>query len=234
MSSTRLNAASGLRAPTSTAPAEAESWRRPERRPELAEIDPSLQLRRATATKEGRPAAVSDLAVEKHRELEPPPPPAGRPRARRRGRDPWSAADKPTSGTMSAAPTRGWIPVCRRRSMCSAAARDACDERLDEQIVVGEQRVNRTVMVAIGVRIDHARTRVRIRARNGLDDRRVASLGDVRHGLQRGHRNTLRACASRLHRCTTTVAPRSTTTGTRASGSSRGAIGRASPTSSTA
>ena len=94
--------------------------RRAKRGPQLATVDAPLQLRRPTLAEEGGSHAVGALAVEKHRQPELAPDALAELERNSRAR----CICEPTSGTIgttSAAPTRGWIPTCSRRSISSAA-----------------------------------------------------------------------------------------------------------------
>ena len=82
--SSRLNATSGCAHAEQHRAGRGSSRRGPERRRELAGVDPPLQLVRPAAPEERGPAPAADLAVEKDREPELLPHPSRRPRARRR------------------------------------------------------------------------------------------------------------------------------------------------------
>ena len=83
--------------------------------------------------------------------------------------------------------------VVRAQVDPSARLADPGDEPVLERLVVADQREHRTVVVAVDMRVEHTRARARERVRDRSDDRRVATLGDVRHGLEQGARRaTLR------------------------------------------
>ncbi len=123
------------------------------------------------------------------------------------------------SGTTSAAPTRGWAPSCVRRSIrstailmpaSSASASSASDPTSGE---------HRAVVVGIGVDVEQPRVH-REGGPDRVHDRPVATLAEVRDGLEWQHVRTL----GRAWISTTTTGRPSTTTGTSGEGSSRDAI----------
>ena len=81
----------------------------PEVRRQLAVIDPALELVRAAAPEERRPAAGGELAVEEDREAELLADAAASFSAAARARG-MSSGSIGTSGTTSAAPIRGCAP----------------------------------------------------------------------------------------------------------------------------
>ncbi len=62
------------------------------------------------------------------------------------------------------------------------------DEPVLERRLVADQCDHRAVVVAVQMRVEHARARASERVGDGGDRRRIAPLGDVRDGLEQGHR----------------------------------------------
>ena len=166
-----MNAISGRRAPTSTPPAPDREPRRPEVRRELARVEPALQLLRAAAAEERRPAARRELAVEEDGQPELVADPRARAAARAACARSMSSGRSGTSGTTSAAPIRGCAPSCARRSMRSRAHGDAGDERIDELVLVSDEREDGAVVVGVGVDVEQPRVRGE-RGRERVDRRR--------------------------------------------------------------
>ena len=152
-------------------------------------VDPALELVRAAAPEERRPAA--------------------RARARRRGR-PGRPSSSPTrrasvaaaacargmssgsigtSGTTSAAPIRGCAPSWRAQVDAVARARDPGEERLDELLVFADEREDGAVVVDVGVDVEQLGMLAE-RRREGVDRRLVASFREVRHRFERQRSRT--------------------------------------------
>ena len=91
---------------------------------------------------------------------------SARARRRRCGRGPPGSSG--TSGTTSAAPTRGWTPSCSRRSMQLDGGAMPARRDVDEAVLVPDERVDRAVVVGVGVDVEQrarvARTPRRSRA----------------------------------------------------------------------
>lgn len=64
---------------------------------------------------------------------------------------------------------------------------DPRDEAVLERCGLPDQRDHRTVVIPVDVRVEHARACASERCRDRRDRGEVASLGDVRHGLQQRH-----------------------------------------------
>ena len=130
---------------------------RPFVRDELSRVDALPELVETSTPEVRGPAPLSDLAVEKHRQsaalLRLARPRCG-PQTFARSIDSGASG---TRGTTSTAPTRGWTPTCSRRSMRSTAAAMPASERLDQVVLLGCEREDRTVVVGIRVGVEEQR-----------------------------------------------------------------------------
>ena len=73
-----------------------------------------------------------------------------------------------------------------------ARARDPVEERGDELVLRADEREDRAVVVGVGVDVEQARVRGEGAAER-VDRAAVAAFREVRDGLERQHRTTLRA-----------------------------------------
>jgi hypothetical protein len=159
--------------------------RRAEIRGELARVDPRLQLDRAAAPEEGGPAPRREVRVEEDRQRELLPDPS-RELERRRAcalgvglpdrddRDDVGGAD----ARMSALVAAEVDPLAR--------ARDARQQRGHEIRRAADERVDGAVVILVRVDVEQACLPGQ-RLADRVDGRPVASLGEVRHGLEREH-----------------------------------------------
>ena len=161
--------------------------RRAEVRHQLPAVHAPLQLGRAAAPEERRPKLLGKVGVEedRQRELLPDTPgklERGRTRALgvglpdRRQRDDVRGAD----ARVRALVTAQVDPLAR--------GRDPGEQRGDELLLAANERVDRPVVVLVRVHIEQPGVR-RERLADRLDRRAVAPLGEVRHGLERQHRD---------------------------------------------
>ena len=156
---------------------------RPEVGDDLAGVDPRLEPRGAAAAEECR--AATGTAVEEYRQPELADR-AATSRAAARARS-MSSGLIGTSGTTSAAPTRGCAPSCRRRSIRSRARPTPATSASDQLRLRTDQREHRAVVVRVGVHVEQAGARARQCRADRLDRSAVSSLGEVRHRLERQH-----------------------------------------------
>jgi ABC-type multidrug transport system fused ATPase/permease subunit len=164
---------------------------------ELARVDAPLELLGAAAPVEGGLAAVlGQPSVEEDREPELVGEPVGeeersRPRAvlvlgpERHDRDDVRHSD-PRVGSLVGAE----VDEIDGRA-------NACDERRDELLAEADERVDGAMVVGVDVYVEQP-SRLRHRASEAHEDALVATLGDVRHRLERErHRARIRRPAGR-------------------------------------
>ena len=161
-------------------------------RRELTCVDPTLQLVWSAAAEEGRPPARRKLSVQEDRQCELLADPLGN----ASGRDPRALAvlgSQRNDGhhvggadaRMSALVPPQVDPIAR--------ARHSAHEGVDERSVLADDRKYGTVVVPVGVNVEHLRVRGE-RSTQRLDRVGVASLREVRHRLERQlHGRTLGA-----------------------------------------
>ena len=179
-----LNATSGRRAPTSTAPAAGSSRGGPK---SGASSPASIRAWSSSGPPRRKNAGPrSGTAVEEHRQA----------RARRRGPPTSRAAACArsmssgaigTSGTTSAAPMRGCAPSCRRRSIRSRAHPTPATQPVDQLRLRADEREDGAVVVRVGVDVQQPGARARQSRADRVDRPAVASFGEVRHRLERQH-----------------------------------------------
>ena len=150
---------------------------------ELARVDAPLELIQPSLSEEGGPPPFAERPVEEDRQPElhahphrEPPRRLSRPlfvlRGQRHERD----------------DVRG--PDPRMRSFVLAqvdqlgGSADACQQRLDELVARADQREDRAVVILVGVHVEQSRAARAQRPREGVDRRPVATLGEVRDGLE--------------------------------------------------
>jgi hypothetical protein len=151
---------------------------RPEIGPDLARIDPPLQLARPAAAVERRPAL--GRPVEKHGQPE-----RAESLSERDGHTPSGLQVAPKrhdrNHVGSADPRVGALVEAKIDSL--SCDPNAVDERLDQLGAAAEQREHRAVVVGVGMHVDKPGVRPERRA-DHLDRRSVAALREVRHRFE--------------------------------------------------
>ena len=163
---------------------------RPVRRFELAALDAPLERGRPAAPVERRAAPLAKRPVEEdgQPELVPDAPRDG---ARDRFRALEVLPGKRHHGNDVCRSHSRMDPVVPPEVDRAARFGDARDETVLERPLVSEQREHRAVVVRVEVPVDEAGTESREPKPDRRDDAHVASLGDVRDGLEREHLPTL-------------------------------------------
>ncbi len=167
---------------------------RPEAGCELTRVDPALQLLRTALPVEGRPASGCELAVEEDRERQLAADLA-RDLERRLARA--SHVLRPYRDDrhdVGRADPRVRTEVVAQVDAIACAG-DPRDERVHQLLLLADEREHRTVVVDVGVHVEHACVRAQ-RGADGVDHRAVTPLGEIGNGLERqphGRKPTLSA-----------------------------------------
>ena len=191
-----LNAISGRRAPTSTAPADGVEPLRAEVRLQLARVDPALELVRAAAPEERRPASRCELAVEEDGQPELVADRGGRAVVAVSCARGMSSGTIGTSGTTSAAPIRGMRSLVAAQVDPVARARDSGEERVDELVIFADEGEDRPVVVGVGVDVEQlGRARRARRAGRRASPARVPrrSSAPIRAAAPRAYSRSVKA-----------------------------------------
>ncbi len=165
--------------------------RRPEVRRQLPELDAPLQLDEPTPAEERGPAVRRDRPVEEDRQPQIAPHPCAN-RERRTGRTVEILVDQRHDGDDVRRSDARVDAVVSPQVDPLPGLVDSGDQPVLERLIVADERDHRAVVVAVDVRVQHASAGAREGRRDRRDRRRVPPLGDVRHGLERGHGRTLR------------------------------------------
>ena len=160
--------------------------RRTEVGSELAGVDAPLQLHRAAAPEERRPAVGREVAVEEDRQRELRSHPSRQLESRSPGARRVRLANGDDRNDVGGADAgvRALVPA---QVDPLAGAGNARQERGDELLLIADERVDRAVVILVRVDVEQARVR-RERLADRFDGRAVAPLGEVRDGLERQHR----------------------------------------------
>ena len=173
--------------------------RRAEVRRHVAVVDAPLQLDRAAAPKECRPAIRRELAVEEHRQLELGADPSRELQCRRPRALHVVRAQRHHRHDVGRTDPR-MRTVVRAEVDPLARDRDPREQRVDELRVVADEREDGTVVVLVRVDVEQRRALAE-RTADRVDDRVVASLGEVRNRFERqAHGRSLRRLL-REHLC---------------------------------
>ena len=123
-------------------------------RDELPRVDPPRELLQAAAPEEDRSSTVRHVAVEEHRQPELAADSSRELARRRDARAAGPSGSSGTSGTTSAAPMRGCTPTCSRRSMRSRCDAMPGEQRVDQRVLVADEREDRAMVVGVGVDVE--------------------------------------------------------------------------------
>lgn len=170
---------------------------RPEIRLDLARVQPSLQLGRSAAPKEGRPSTRREFAVEEHRQREVAPDPS---------RHLGGAFARPVhvfgddrhewNDVGGADP---WMRTFVRAQVNPVPSDpDACEQRRHELVLRADEGEDRPVVILVGVDVEQPGVAAECLA-DRLDHRAVASFGEVRHRFENSHVRTLGAVKAYYH-----------------------------------
>jgi hypothetical protein len=159
---------------------------RPEIRGELANVDPPLQLLRASTPEEGRPATGREVGVEEDRQRELIPHAPGE--LERRGPralciDLLNRHQRNDVGRTHA----GMRTFVATQVDPLPGARNAGEERCDKLLFAADECVHRAVVILVRVDVEQARVTCEGVADRG-DRRAVAPLREVGDGFEREHR----------------------------------------------
>ena len=159
-------------------------------RHELAAVDASLELRRAAAPVERRASTVGERPVQEDGDSQLVTEPR-RNGARNHLGAPGIVGSERHDGYDVGSPDARVDTVVASQIDRLPCRCDSRDETVLEGAIVPDQREHRAVVVGVDVRVEQPGTRRCKGASNRVDDRDVAALGHVRHGLEQAHPPTL-------------------------------------------
>lgn len=177
----------------------------PERGSNLAHVHAALQLRRASATEEGRSSPASTDAVEEDRqpELVSHAPPEHERHVL--GHLHFAAANRHHRNDIRG-PDARVNAVMGSKVYEFRCSRNAGKQGLHQIPFPGDDRENGAVVVGVGVDVEHPPVPSKC-LRDGLDDREISPLGDIRYGFEQSHGRTLRCSDMRSNTTETSPEP---------------------------
>ena len=156
-------------------------------RSELAGVDAPLQLGRASAPEERRRLSAAQLAVEEDRKLELSTDPLRKQQRRRTGALHVIRPHRDKRHDVGRTDPRVHALVAPQVDACLRNG-DRGEERVDHLGVVADERENGAVVVGIRVDVEQPGTCGELLSEQADHDW-ITALGEVRHGLERQHRD---------------------------------------------
>ena len=157
----------------------------------LAGSDPLLQHVGSATPEEHRPPAAADVAVEKDGKPEIVADPSCELVGHRRGAWCVLGLQRDDRYDIGCADARVDALVLAEVDPLGGG-RDAGEEGFEQHLVLADEREDRPVVVGVAVDVEHTCPARLHGCRDSCDDRGVATVGDVRDGLEETHASTLR------------------------------------------